>query len=599
MTSGKTWWPLLQRCVALVEHRQRRRALVVIGLAIVVSLIEAVSALLILFLLRLVTAPSEIESAPLVGSVLSRLDVSDRNLFLGLAAFLAVFFLFRAAAVLTLTYLQNRVAYNAGVALSGRLVRAYFAMPYAIHLRRNSAELIRNAYTAVGEVVAYAFVPIVGLVSEAMVVIAVLAVLLASAPLATLAAVALLGPVVLGLIRWVQPRLRRLGEQSQQSAVQSLQSLSQSLEGIRDITVLGRREYFHKEFVQARRLHARAQYTRAVLLDLPRLTVETAAVLFILAFLALREATQDGAVGSLAILGLFAYAVLRLMPALNRMVANVNTLRFAEAAVRDVHEDLLRLEHLTPLPLEVAAEPLGLRREIRLSDVSFRYDGADRDALDHVELTISRGESIGVVGATGGGKSTLVDVLLGLLEPASGSVLVDDVDVRTCLPAWHATLGIVPQQVFLLDDTLRRNVALGLDDDQIDDAAVLDALRLAQLEGIVASTPDGLDLRLGERGARLSGGQRQRVAIARALYHRPEVLVFDEGTSALDTVTEAELVAALVALKGKHTVLTVAHRLSTVRQCDRIVLMREGRVADVGSYDDLVERNGEFRSMTR
>ncbi len=286
------------------------------------------------------------------------------------------------------------------------------------------------------------------------------------------------------------------------------------------------------------------------------------------------------------------------MPALNRMVANVNTLRFAEAAVADVHEDLQRLDDVpTPSLEHHAVAPLVVTRGITLSDLSFRYDGAERDALNEIDFTIVNGASVGVVGSTGGGKSTLIDVVLGLLRPTSGQVLVDDVDIHDRLSAWQACIGVVPQQIFLLDDTLRRNVALGVPDDEIDDDAVVEALSLAQLDEVVRSTPEGLDLRLGERGSRLSGGQRQRVVIARALYRRPHVLVFDEGTSALDNVTEAELIAAIARLKGERTVITVAHRLTTVRQCDVILMLKDGRIHDTGTFDELVARNAEFRLM--
>jgi ATP-binding cassette subfamily C protein len=229
--------------------------------------------------------------------------------------------------------------------------------------------------------------------------------------------------------------------------------------------------------------------------------------------------------------------------------------------------------------------------------VSYAYAGESDAVLVDVSLTIARGESIGLVGPSGSGKSTLVDLLLGLLEPTAGRITVDGRDVASTLGSWQRQIGYVPQEPFILDDTIRRNVAFGIADREIDDRRVTTALKLAQLADFVTTLPRGLDTMLGERGTRLSGGQRQRVAVARALYHEPDVLVFDEATSALDTVTERDLIDSLEALRGVKTLVVIAHRLTTVRRCDRLALLRDGRLAAVGSYDELLARDAGFRAM--
>jgi ATP-binding cassette, subfamily B, bacterial PglK len=238
-----------------------------------------------------------------------------------------------------------------------------------------------------------------------------------------------------------------------------------------------------------------------------------------------------------------------------------------------------------------------MRDDVVFDHVTFTYEGALRPALRDIDLCLPAGEAIGIVGPSGAGKSTLVDLLLALLHPTAGRVLAGGVDLARDRRAWQRRIGYVPQAVYLADDSLRRNIAFGLDDAEIDPDRLWRAVRLAQLERFVTALPDGLDTRVGERGVRLSGGERQRVAIARALYGEPRVLVLDEATAALDNRTEQEVAAAIEALAGDRTLIIVAHRLSTVRHCNRLVLLRDGRIEEIGPYDDLLARSATFRAL--
>jgi ATP-binding cassette, subfamily B, bacterial PglK len=589
----------VRKCLHLIGRERRRRWLLLIVLALAVSGFEAAGALLVLLMLGLVTAPDERLVLPAVGDVRTWLPGLEQDELLLLAAvFIAAFFLVRAAVVLAQAYLQHRVANNAGARLSTRLLHGYLSMPYEFHLRRNSAELIRNAYDTVQVVVREVFAPSARMLSDSFVVVGMLAVLLVTAPAATVMAAAVLGPMIYVLLRVVHPWLKGLGRISQRMSKQSLQSLQQSLQGVREIKLVGREGYFRKEFSDRRRAYARAQGLRATAREIPHTTLETALILFILAFLAVSVMAGRSAVGGLAVLGLFAYAALRMQPALNKIVSGLNALKFAAPAIDQLWDDLVLADHaIEQSRTAKAVPPLRFEQEIRVEHLGFRYAGTTTDVLRDINLTIRWGESIGIVGPTGGGKSTLVDVLVGLLEPTTGTVRVDGVDISEHPPAWQRNIGVVPQSVFLLDDTLRRNIALGERDADIDEARLREALRMAQLEHFIASLPEGLETMVGERGVRLSGGQRQRVAIARALYRGPSVLVFDEGTSSLDNVTEAELIRALDRLRGKRTVITVAHRLTTVRGCDRIILVRDGRIVDEAPFELLVAHNPEFRRM--
>jgi ABC-type multidrug transport system fused ATPase/permease subunit len=289
------------------------------------------------------------------------------------------------------------------------------------------------------------------------------------------------------------------------------------------------------------------------------------------------------------VLSLFGVAAFRLLPSANQLLLSIQTIRFAKPRLLSLYEDS-KLVHQIDSSTDSS---LPFVEEIRIQDLSFTYDAVNEPALLDVNLVVRRGEAVGIIGSSGSGKSTLVDVLLGLLQPNSGQILVDNQNIQTNLRSWQNQIGYVPQTIFLTDDSLRRNIALGLPDNLVDEDAIVDALRAAQLQDFVAGLPDGLDTVVGERGVRLSGGQRQRIGIARALYNKPEVLVLDEATSSLDTETEHEVMKAVQALQGTKTVVIVAHRLSTVEYCDRLYRLENARVVDEGTFSEVMNRSRE------
>jgi ATP-binding cassette, subfamily B, bacterial PglK len=585
----------LRNAVALIGRENRGRWMVLVVVALVSSGFEVIGAALIYLLLGLVAEPGGAAELPLLGDIRSRFDLPTDELLLGLAALMAAFFVLRSAVHIGEVYLQNRVASNAGARLAARLFRGYLAMPYAFHLSRTSSDLIRNSHHAVTELVSLVFVPVIRVAAELIMVTGMLILLVVLAPGATGLAVVVVGGTAVMLLRFVQPRLRRIGERGHILDQRSLSILQQSLHGVRDIKVLGQEAAFVRRYERVRLGLARVTYLRTTATDLPKTVMELALLSFILIVFAVAVARDGGAEGTLSVLGLFAYAGLRLQPSLQRIIAGLNNLKYAAAPIDDLARDLrLTADRQLQPP---ATSVLPFQHELRLEGVRFRYDAAHRDALVDVDLSIRPGEVVGICGPTGGGKTTLVDVVTGLLEPCEGRVTVDGVDVRLRTSEWQRNLGVVPQMVFLTDETLRENIALGVPRDQIDEDAVTEAVELAQLREYVASLPAGLDTLVGERGIRISGGQRQRVAIARALYRRPEVLVFDEGTSALDNATERELMAALSHLRGRCTVLLIAHRLTTVRDADQVLFLEEGRIAGRGTYAELLAVNAGFQQL--
>jgi len=430
-------------------------------------------------------------------------------------------------------------------------------------------------------------------VAEILVVIGILAVVIHSAPAVALIAGGVVTITMMGMLRLTQSAHTRWGRQIHRLRASIMQSLQQSLGGVKEVKILGREDFFTSIFARNWRAIMNVQVRRGSLEVAPRLVVET---LFVCGVMGVIISLYGGGVGSVVpLLGLFAYAGLRILPSLHWIVYYQNNLRFGAAALDEIQRDWRNLAEAEDSAR--TAEPLPLRNQIALHAVSYRYEGADRDALTCVDLAIKRGESVGIVGATGAGKSTLIDLILGLLEPTAGSVRVDGTDIRERLSSWQRQIGYVPQSIYLMDDSIRRNIAFGIDDAAIDDERVVTALRMAQIEAFVQGLPHGLDTVVGERGIRLSGGQRQRVAVARALYHDPEVLVFDEATAALDSQTESELARAIQSLQRKKTLIIIAHRLDTVRHCDRLVFLIGGRVVDAAPFDALQARNPAFRKL--
>jgi ATP-binding cassette subfamily C protein len=562
---------------------------------------EAIGALLLLLVFRVVSDNRAAFDVPVIGDLRDLFPGTARNtLLVYFCAFVGVFFVFRSVLLIFQTQMQYRTAYQTAADLSRQLMTNYLNSDYAFFLTRNSAELARTTWDAVNIVALFGFVPLLVSFSEVFIVLALLAVLTATAPALTLMAFLVTGGALAITFRFVHPRLRRIGETHELLSNRVFRLMQQSLGGARDVRLYQSETFFIDQLSSERDRMGRGLAAQATLSSAPRIVVEAVFAIFILLFVGVAALGNNLGAGTVALLGLFAYAALRTMPSINKISLAVSSLRTGASAIdtvtRDVNQSMWDVDMRR---MSASVFPLHLERHIYIDDVSYRYPNHQDQVLEGVSLEIMKGQSVGLVGSTGAGKSTLVDIILGLLNPERGSVLVDDVDISHRVAEWQRSLGVVSQTVFLLDDSLRRNIAFGIADDDIDDARLAEAVSAAQLDEFVGSLPEGLETVVGERGARVSGGQRQRVAIARALYRQPEVVVFDEGTSALDSLTEADVMAALDNLRGDRTLIMVAHRLTTVRHCDQIVLLEAGRVVDTGTYDELLERSASFRQMAR
>lgn len=578
----------------------RFKWIVLVLFAVAISGVEVISAALVYLLIGRVTSPDTTIDLPIIGDPIRFLgSLEEEQVIYALTGGIALFFVIRGAFLVLQKYVQARVVYNSSASVSNRLTRGYLDMPYAEHLRRNSAELVRNAFFNV-QVLSKLLNSAVKVVAETFVVTGLVVAMLLIAPIVTLVAVGLLGPIMFALLWTVKSRMKEYGHGTKEMEREGLGIVQEGLAGIRDIRLLGAETWFSKSFARTRRLQADYMVKYAAVGEMPRVVIETFLVFMIAGFFAVVTAFARSDATSLSTLGLFAYAGVRLKPSIQAITAGINDVRHHMPSLFDISRDLKAAKSaksasrertsLTPIPR--------LTTSITLSGVGYTYAGSTTPALFDIDMEIKRGDSIGFVGSTGGGKSTLVDVVAGLLPPTRGVVSVDGLDLNSGdLASWYQQLGVVSQSIFVMDATMRENIAFGIPEPEIDELALAEAVRVAQLEDVVRELPEGLASRLGEHGTRLSGGQRQRVAIARALYRRPEVLILDEGTAALDNTTESKLVHALTESRGTMTLIVVAHRLSTVKQCDRVFVIDQGSVLDSGTFDDLLDRQPIFASM--
>jgi ATP-binding cassette, subfamily B, bacterial PglK len=561
---------------------------VLLGLMIIGMLLETLGIGLIVPAIALLVQTNLVASYPQLQPLLRTLgNPTHTQLVAGGMVVLVAVYLIKATFLAFLAWRQTKFAFDVQAHLSQRLFTTYLRQPYTFHLQRNSAQLIRNAINEVAQFIGGAITPGMLLIAEGLVIVGVATLLLIVEPVGAIIVVLVLSAAAWAFQRATRAQISRWGVARQHHEGLRLQHLQQGLGGAKDVKLLGRETDFLAQFNVHNTQSARVGQFQATLQQLPRLWLELLGVAG-LATLVLTMLVQGRNVaGIVPTLGLFAVAAFRLMPSVNRVLGAVQALRYGVPAINMLHEEL-KLAAPDPA-LKGPPTPI-FRSQIQVSDVSFTYPTRTTTAIDSLSICIEKGEAIGFVGPSGSGKSTLVDIIMGLLTPASGSVSVDGRDIQRNLRAWQDQIGYVPQSIYLTDDTLRRNIAFGLSDEQIDDAAVCRAVRATQLEDYINELPKGLATRVGERGVRLSGGQRQRIGIARALYHDPGVLVLDEATSALDTATERDVMRAVTALQGSKTVLIVAHRTSTVEHCDRLYRLVQGKVVETGSPQSVLMR---------
>ncbi|MBL94283.1 MAG: Lipid A export ATP-binding/permease protein MsbA [Alphaproteobacteria bacterium MarineAlpha3_Bin5] len=586
---------ILGKTLALINPSMRRTGICLAVLMVIGVFMETLGIGLVFPLITVISEPNVLAGNELASMVFGEIDETNRTLILTVLV-IGFFFVIalKNGLLLLIATSQARFFTRNEALLSARLFGRYLNADYRLHLTRSSADLVNHVVSTTTSVSSHAMQGLLTLGSESLVILFVVSVLFMASPLITIGAVVLIAPAAALIYFAVRNRLVTWGRISVETRQRVLQLVQQGLHSIKEVTIFGRQPFILGEYEQARKQLADLDAKVRIVSNVPRLWIETIIVGAVVLGIVV-SIQRDMEIGNLfSAMALFAAATFRLVPSCNRILMALNSIRGGTYPVNKIHTELHKTAFASASN-DVTQSAPPFRNSITLERVSFSYPETDTAAISDINLTIYMGETVGLAGASGAGKTTLADILLGLLKPQQGRILFDDADARDHTTAWQRSLGYVPQSVYLIDDTLRRNIAFCLPDSQIDEGRVRRVLRNAQLEAFVNSLPQGLDTSVGDRGVRLSGGQKQRIGIARALYEDRQLLVLDEATSSLDTQAEQEIGIAIDKLSGKRTIVIIAHRLSTLRQCDRIVYIEDGRIIDTAPFDELAARNAAFR----
>ncbi len=533
--------------------------------------------------------------------VLFILHVTNPKELLFTGAFILIFiFLLKGIFTIVLEYIKAKFVYRCYQFISGKLFKTYMYSPYTFHLNRNSAQLIRTATSNTYELANNVMVSFLVILTQVITVLGIFVLLIFVEPVISIFTFLALGGCAAIFLFLIKNKLKRYGDISAYEYSKIIQAVSEGLGGFKEASVMNRKSFFINRFDRYFSNLKKSLIFVATSNQSAKPIVEFIAVAGMMS-ICIVMTLQGRPIGAIIpILTLFAAAAFKLMPALTQIMSQLAQLKYYGYALDSVHKDIFEQTENIELNSNVNSSKgkLNFGHEIKINKVSYNYPNTNELALNCVSLNIPRGSAIAFVGASGAGKSTIVDLILGLLEPQQGDILVDGKNIFENKAAWQNNVGYIPQYIYLSDDTIRNNIAFGIPDDEISEEKISAAVDAAQLNDFVRSLKAGLDTMVGERGVRLSGGQRQRIGIARAIYNNPELLIMDEATSALDNITEKQVIEAIEALKGKRTIIMIAHRLTTVMNCDRLYYMERGEIIKAGNYQELIKESSNFRKMT-
>lgn len=495
-----------------------------------------------------------------------------------LLATLIVIYIVKNAFLIFMYNRQYRFVFENQRVLANRMFKCYIKQPYLFHVSKNSAELLRNINTDTGNFFG-ALQAFIKLLTEIMVCLVLGVYLFILDKTITISVIVLLS-VTFGISASIYKKLLvKMGDQNRFYQMSLNKWVQQAFGGIKEVKILNKEEFFDKKYDEAYKGHAKSEYRYHTLLAIPKPIIETICMfgmIFAIAVKYLRGASIEYFV---PVISAFAVAAFRLLPSFNRITEYIGQIMYQKSAINSVYVDLKEVEELIGLSdMSLTQTNLSFMEEITIKDVSFSYPNSDKEVLSNINLGIKKNTSIAFIGQSGAGKSTLADIVMGLMNPITGDVLLDGVSIFDSLNEWHSIIGYIPQSIYLMDDTIKSNIAFGIDASEIDEKRMEEVIKKAQLTELINDLDDGLETEIGERGVRLSGGQRQRIGIARALYNNPDILILDEATSALDSETEGAVMEAIESLHGQITLIIIAHRLTTIEKCDNVYEVKDSSI---------------------
>ncbi len=575
-----TFFRLLKRCYRMALPYGRAKMFGVLGLILFNGVLQLVGVTSVFPFFALAADPERLQKSKLGSQILHWLPPLSTNQLLVWAGGFAIAMLV-IASIGSLASEVLRIRYGFGFChwLRGRLFESYASQPYSFFLRRNTAELNQRMFD-VQMFIQNVLLPVGEILTRLVIVVLLIAAVFVVQPWVALGSTVIFGGFYLAVFIWLRPRTREVSRGLQHYTVGFWKNTSQFLQGIKTVLVHGKSRHFMDRALEHSARIGDFSSKIPIYSNGPRYLIEPIAfggLMAVVVFLALRGRSFSDILPNLTVM---AFAGYRLLPALQLLYSQLVTVAANNYTLKQLEEEILEIEKLSPVVTTTSsAAPLKFQNKLRLEKISFQYAAAAAPVLNDFSLEIAKNESVGIAGASGSGKSTLVDLILGLHQPQSGTIRVDDEPLTAKnLDAWRRLIGYVPQDIYLLDDTIEANIAFGLDPKNVDKSALREAALGAQiLDFIEKELPHGMHTSVGERGVRLSGGQRQRIGLARALYHRPQVLILDEATSALDHQTELAVMETIHKLQGTLTIITIAHRLSTLERCDRVIRLENGR----------------------
>ena len=573
-----------KKVMKLLDARQKRQMVGIVIMMLIGGVLESVGIALIAPVMQVVVDPEQIQKSSALSFIYNTFNFSSPT---QLAAFIMVMlilvFVIKNIFLYFMNVVQLRFVYTNQFATSRRMMINFMQRPYEYYLNADTSVIQRNITSDVNNMYGL-ILSSLQLISEIIVFICLVAILISQDAEMTITIAALLVIVLLVIKYFIKPVMAKAGQENQDYYSGLYKWIDESVTGIKEIKIANKENYFINGYADCGAGYVNAVQKYNLYNSTPRLLIETIAIAGMIGYMLVVMARGTSLTQLLPQLTVLAAAAARLLPSANRINNYLTSIAYFEPFLMNVSDNLQMEIHDGSISYnsedyrkKKEVDKLPVLKSINLEKISYKYPGTDKLILDNADMEIPVGKSVGIVGTSGAGKTTIVDVMLGLLKPVSGHIYADGVDVMEHYPQWLKNIGYIPQTIFMIDSTIRKNVAFGYADDEIDDNKVWQALKEASLDEFVRSLPEGLDTKIGERGIRLSGGQRQRIGIARALFEDPEVLVLDEATSALDNETEAAIMDSINRLHGRKTLVIIAHRLQTIEKCDMVYSITDGK----------------------